>query len=69
MQKFKELCKRSFDLWVKKRWLKEIDSAVDQYRRSREKVERDRYVLAALLDEYKKRYSEDLRGNKNGRPD
>ena len=67
MQKFKGLCKRSFDLWVKKRWLKEIDSAVDQYRRSREKVERDRYVLAALLAEYKKLYGEDLRGPRDAR--
>ena len=61
MEKLKELLKSSFDLWVKKRWLKEIDKCLNSYNKSRDKAERDRYVLAVMLEEYKKRYGEDLR--------
>ena len=61
MEKLKELLKSSFDLWVKKRWLKEIDKALTNYQKSKDKAKRDYYVLAKLLDEYKKIYNEDLR--------
>jgi hypothetical protein len=61
MQKFKELLKQSFDLWVKKRWLKEIDRAVDRYKKAHDKATRERYVLNKLLEEYKKTYGEELR--------
>lgn len=56
MEKFKELLKRSFELFVKKRWLKEIDSAVNSYNKSRDKLQRDTYVLSVLIKEYNERY-------------
>lgn len=61
MNKFKELLKRTFELWVKKRWLKEIDRAVDRYKKAHDKATRERYVMNSLLEEYKKLYGEELR--------
>jgi hypothetical protein len=63
MDKFKELLKQSFDLWVKKRWLKEIDRAVDRYKKAYAKATREHYVMNKLIEEYKKIYGEDLRKN------
>ena len=60
MDKFKELMKRSFDLWVKKRWLKEIERAVDRYKKTYAKATREHYVMNKLIEEYKKIYGEDL---------
>ena len=67
MEKFKELLKRSFDLWVKKRWLNEINRSVDRYNKHKDKANRERYVLNKLIEEYNKIYHEDLRGEKRGR--
>ena len=61
MDKFKELMKRSFDLWVKKRRLKEIDRAIDKYNKTYAKATREHYVVNKLIEEYKKIYGEDLR--------
>jgi hypothetical protein len=63
MDKFKELMKRSFALWVKKRWLKEIDRAIDRYKKTYAKATREQYVMNKLIEEYKKIYGEDLRKN------
>lgn len=56
-----ELLKRSFELFVKKRWLKTIDKETDKYNRIKSKLFRQQYVVNALLAEYKKIYGEDLR--------
>ena len=61
MEKFKDLLKRSFELWVKKRWLKEIDRAVDRHNKAKTKADYERYVIAVLLEKYKNKYGEDLR--------
>lgn len=58
MEKLKELLKRSFDLWVKKRWLKEIDRAADSYNKSKDKLQRDTHVVSVLIEEYNKLYPE-----------
>ena len=31
MGELKQLLKKSFELWIKKRWLKEINRAIDRY--------------------------------------
>lgn len=67
MEKFKDLLKRSFALWVKKRWLNEINRAVDRYNKAKDKAARERYVVNTLIEEYNKRYHEDLGGSKNGK--
>jgi hypothetical protein len=63
MQKLKELIKQSFALYVKKKWLKEIDKAVDRYKKASNKAARERYVFNKLVEEYEKIYGEDLRKN------
>ena len=61
-----ELLKRSFELFVKKRWLKTIDKETDKYNRLKRKLFRQQYVVNALLEEYMKKYGEDLRKPKKG---
>ena len=56
-----ELLKRSFELFVKKRWLKTIDKECDKYNKIKSKLSRQQYVVNSLLAEYKKIYGEDLR--------
>ena len=56
-----ELLKRSFELFVKKRWLKTIDKECDKYNKIKSKFSRQQYVVNSLLAEYKKIYGEDLR--------
>ena len=66
MEKFNDLLKRSFDLLAKKHWLKEIDRAVDKYNKAKTEAAYQRYVLDVLLEKYKTKYGEDLRGGKYG---
>ena len=56
-----ELLKQSFELFVKKRWLKTIDKECDKYNKIKSKLSRQQYVVNSLLAEYKKNYGEDLR--------
>ena len=56
-----ELLKRSFELFVKKRWLKIIDKECNKYNKIKSKLYRQQYVVNSLLAEYKKKYGEDLR--------
>ena len=59
-----ELLKQSFELFVKKRWLKTIDKECDKYNKIKSKLSRQQYVVNSLLAEYKKIYGEDLRAPK-----
>ena len=56
-----ELLKQSFELFVKKRWLKIIDKECNKYNKIKNKLSRQQYVVNSLLEEYKKIYGEDLR--------
>lgn len=56
-----ELLKRTFELFVKMRWLKTIDKEADKYNKIKNKLFRQQYVVKALLEEYAKKYGEDLR--------
>ena len=56
-----KLLKQSFELFVKKRWLKTIDKECDKYNKIKSKLSRQQYVVNSLLAEYKKIYGEDLR--------
>lgn len=67
MYKFSDLLKRTFELWVKKSWLKEIDRAVDRYKKTYAKATRERYVMNKLIEEYNKIYKEDLGVKKDER--
>lgn len=61
-----ELLKRSFDLWVKKRWLITIEKETDKCNKLSKKLLRQKYILNSLLDEYMKIYGEDLRPTRKG---
>ena len=63
MSMFNDLLKRTFEFWIKKRWLKEIDRAVDRYNKAHDKATREHYIMNSLLEEYKKLYGEELRKN------
>ena len=56
----KELLKQSFELWCKKRWLKAIDKQINKYDHLRQKMERQYYVLSAMINRYNEIYGEDL---------
>jgi ribosomal protein S27AE len=56
MEQLKTLFKESFELFVKKRWLKEIDRAVDTYKKTYAKVSREHYIMQALINKYNELY-------------
>jgi hypothetical protein len=56
----RELLKRSFELFVKNRWLKTIDKECDKYDKIKSELFCQLYVVNALLAKYKKIYGEDL---------
>ena len=56
----KELLKQSFELWCKKRWLKAIDKQINKYDNLRQKMERQYYVLSAMINSYNEIYGDDL---------
>ena len=56
-----ELLKQSFELFVKKRWLKIIDKECDKYKKLKRKLSSQQYVVNSLLEEYKKIYGKDLK--------
>ena len=60
MAKIKELLKRSFEIWVEKRWLKEIDKAADEYQKAHLEAERKYFVLKKLCERYNKLYGINL---------
>ena len=56
----KELLKQSFELWCKKSWLKAIDKQINKYDNLRQKMERQYYVLSAMINRYNEIYDDDL---------
>ena len=56
-----ELLKRSFELFIKRKWLKTIEKEIDKYNKIKHKFYRQRYVVNSLLEEYKEIYGENLR--------
>ena len=56
----KELLKQSFELWCKKRWLKAIDKQINKYEHLRQKMDRQYYVLSAMINRYNEIYGDNL---------
>lgn len=73
MNELKTLIKETFELWVRKRWLKEVNKACDKYIKAKEKIDKQHkqdqekltrysYVAMMMVQEYKDRYGmEDLK--------
>ena len=56
----KELLKQYFKLWCKERWLKSIDKQINKYDHLRQKMDRQYYVLSAMINRYNEIYGDDL---------
>ena len=67
MAKISELLKRTFNIWCEKRWLKEIDGAVDRYKKAQSKANREYYVMQKLCERYNELYGGNLMGVKDGK--
>lgn len=55
-----ELLKLTFEYWIEKRWLKEIDRAIDRYRKAQRKSNREYHVMNALIKRYNELYDQNL---------
>jgi dGTP triphosphohydrolase len=66
-KQLKQLIKETFEFWVRKRWVKEVNKACDKYIKTKEKIEkrhkkdqeklnRYSYVAGEMIKEYKERY-------------
>lgn len=64
MEKLKQLIKESFELSVKKRWLREIERATDRYKKTYAKATREHAVMQALIKRYNELYNDNLGGDK-----
>ena len=60
MSELKRLLKESFDIWVKKRWLKEIDRSIERYKNAYNKAIREHHVMNALINRYNEIYGENF---------
>lgn len=54
-----ELIKKSFEIWVKKQWLKEIDNALNKSAKTYDKYKRECLVVQRLVDEYRKKFPDE----------
>lgn len=60
MEKLKQLIKESFDLWVRSRWLKEIDRAANRLKKAQAKVSTEQYAIKALIQRYNEIYDDPI---------
>lgn len=58
MKEIKGLLKRTFELWVKMRWLKLIDKELKKRRKYFFKYKTQEYVVNKLVEEYNKLYAD-----------
>ena len=54
----KKLLKQTFELLVRKRWLKTIDKEINKMQKYKTKYNVQRYVIDHLVAEYNKRYTD-----------
>lgn len=67
MAKMSVLLKRTFNIWCEKLWLKEIDKAVDRYKKAQSKADREYFVLKKLCERYNELYHSNLMEVKDGK--
>lgn len=60
VDKLCELTKRTFEPWAEKRWIKEIDKAVDRYKKAQSKANREYFVMKRLCERYNELYHRNL---------
>ena len=52
----KEIIKKSFELWVRALWLKEIDKICEKIKKLDSESARQRIVLNEMIKKYKEKY-------------
>lgn len=52
----KEIIKKSFELWVRSLWLKEIDKICEKIKKLDSESARQRIVLNEMIKKYKEKY-------------
>ncbi len=64
-----------FEMFVQKQWLKEIDRqinavnrSINKARKAKQRVDKGRFVLQKLIDEYNTRYHDSLCAKEGKRP-
>lgn len=57
----KKLIKERFELFCRMRWLKAIDKEVDKYNYLTSKLNRQKYIIRAMMNRYNELYEGDLR--------
>lgn len=66
MKELKKMIKKSFDFWVRMRWLKMIDKEIEKRDKLWSKYSRQKYVASELFKRYCELYPDALgkeRGN------
>ena len=61
-----ELLKRTFQIFCEKLWLKEIDRAIDAYKKAQSAANRKYYVMKKLCERYNKLYHRNLMEKDDG---
>ena len=61
-----ELLKRTFQIFCEKRWLKEIDRAIDRYKKTQSKANREYFVVKKLCERYNELYHRNLMEAEDG---
>jgi len=56
----KELIKSTFNLWIKRRWLKSIERDVDKYNRLDRKLKTQAFIVHSMIKRYHEIYGEEL---------
>lgn len=59
-----KLLREIFELSCRTRWIRTINKECDKYNKIKNKLSCQQYVINSLLEEYKKKYGEDLRAPK-----
>lgn len=61
-----DFLKEMLEMWREKRWLKEIDKAVDRYKKARSKANIEYFVMKKLCESYNELYHRNLMEEKDG---
>ena len=56
----REIIKKSFELWVEKLWLRQIERSADRHKKLVSKAMREYKVLQSLVERYNEIYEQNL---------
>jgi hypothetical protein len=62
-----DFLKEMLEMWREKMWLKEIDKAVDRYKKAQSKANREYFVMKKLCERYNELYHRNLMEAEDGK--